>query len=154
LYNICFAARPARPPLNPPLILFSVGFVLLAVGCGPVTHVNRSYVCHALKKLTKMVNWQNAIKRAYVLEEISRNYKQEELLYILKTNTHFYFHCFLWRKRKAIILGIFLLIIFELLTVNTYTSNVYLQCVRIFYYRSRVNHSWKSYLLNCLINVV
>jgi hypothetical protein len=33
------------------------------------------------------------------------------------------------------------------------TSNVYLPCVRIFYYRSRVNHSWKSYLLNCLIKV-
>jgi hypothetical protein len=31
---------------------------------------------------------------------------------------------------------------------------VYLQCVGIFNYRLRVNHSWKSCLLNCLINVV
>ena len=33
------------------------------------------------------------------------------------------------------------------------TPNVYLQCVGIFYYRSWVNHAWKSCLLNCLINV-
>jgi hypothetical protein len=33
-------------------------------------------------------------------------------------------------------------------------QKMYLQCVGIFYYRSRVNHSWKSCLLNCLINVV
>jgi hypothetical protein len=49
-------------------------------------------------------------------------------------------------------------IIFELLTANPYmnerTPNVYLQCVGIFYYRLRVNHSWKSCLLNCLISVV
>jgi hypothetical protein len=34
------------------------------------------------------------------------------------------------------------------------TPNVYLQCVGTCYYRSRVSHSWKSCLLNCLINVV
>jgi hypothetical protein len=47
-----------------------------------------------------------------------------------------------YRQTKAEIVG-------ESINESTNTPNVYVQCVGIFYYRSR-----KSCLLNCLINVV
>ena len=52
-----------------------------------------------------------------------------------------------YRQTKAEIVG-------ESIYESTNTPNVYLQCVGIFYYRSRVSHSRISCLLNCLINVV
>jgi hypothetical protein len=51
-----------------------------------------------------------------------------------------------YRQTKAEIVG-------ESIYESTNTPKVYLQCVGIFYYRSRVNHSWKRCLLNCLIKL-